>query len=191
MKARKPTATAIILVAVIGLGVVGVLYSLGFLDPLQVPPPEEPPGEELEPTTKDGLTATARAIYWQDFMPSVPPEGPPFYTVIWINVTNTGNITITNFYAVRVTIYFHDTMSPLVTLDLESTVQYFVWPEVKPGESFEFEYTNSRASIFSPTIEKYTILYSRVLTRWGNESELIVTTPPSPLEFAIEYSLRF
>ena len=115
---RKIAAIGIILVVVIGLGIVGVmLYSYS------VPPPEEPPGEEPEIVIKDGLEAWAEAIYWQDFMPAIPEEGPPFYTIIWINVTNTGNTTITNFYAVRVTIYFYNTSQVLVTLDLTSNIQ--------------------------------------------------------------------
>ncbi|MHA2143363.1 MAG: hypothetical protein ACXADC_18285 [Candidatus Thorarchaeota archaeon] len=183
MTAGKTTAISIILVAVIGLGVVGVFYSLSLLDSYQVPPPAEPPGEELEPIVRDDLLASAIAVYWQDFMPIAPSEGPPFYTIIRINVTNTGNTTVTNFHAVRVTIYFHNSSLPLVTLDVTSTIQYFVWPEIRPGESAEFEYTNVRDSIFSPTIEEGAVLYSRVLTRWENGNEMILTTPPSPLEY--------
>ena len=177
---RKTASIGIILVAVIGLGAAGLLL---FSDPLQVPPPTEPPGNDLEPIIKNGLLAWAEAVYWQDFMPIIPAEGPPFYTVIRINVTNTGNITVSNFHAVRVTIYFHNSSLPLVTLDITSTIQYFVWPEIRPGESVEFEYTNVRDSIFSPTIEEGVVLYSRVLTRWENGSEMILTTPPSELGF--------
>jgi hypothetical protein len=183
MTARKTAAIGNILVAVIGLGAVGVLINLPFSDPLQVPPPAERPGEDQEPIIKNGLSACAEAIYWQDFMPIIPAEGPPFYTIIRINVTNTGNVTVTNFHAVRVTIYFYNTSLPLVTLDVMSSIQYFVWPEIKPGDSADFEYTNVRDSIFSPVIEEGAVLYSRVLTRWENGSEMILTTPPSPLEY--------
>jgi hypothetical protein len=183
MAAGKTTAIGIILVAVIGLGVVGVLINLSFSNPLQIPPPGEPPGDEMEPIVKDELQAWAEAVYWQDFMPMVPAEGPPFYTVIRINVTNTGITTVTNFHAVRVTIYFHNSSLPLVTLDITSTIQYLIWPEVKPGASVEFEYTNVRDSIFSPTIEEGAVLYSRVLTRWENGSEMVLTTPPSELGY--------
>ncbi|MHA2208854.1 MAG: hypothetical protein ACXABV_06760 [Candidatus Thorarchaeota archaeon] len=183
MTARKTTAMAIILAAVIGLGAVGVLINLSFSDPLSVPPPAEPPGEDSEPVIKDGLSACVEAIYWQDFMPEIPDEGPPFYTIIRINVTNTGNTTVTNFHAVRVTIYFYNTSLPLVTLNLVSNIQYFVWPEIRPGETADFEYTNVRDSIFSPTTEEGAVLYSRVLARWENGSEMILTTPPSPLEY--------
>ena len=173
---RKIAAIGIILVVVIGLGIVGVmLYSYS------VPPPEEPPGEEPEIVIKDGLEAWAEAIYWQDFMPAIPEEGPPFYTIIWVNVTNTGNTTITNFHPVRVTIYFYNTSQVFVTLDLTSNIQYFVWPQIGPGESAVFEFTNVRDTIFSLTIEEGAVLYSRVLATWESGSEMILTTPPSAL----------
>ncbi|MHA2384073.1 MAG: hypothetical protein ACXACT_15985 [Candidatus Thorarchaeota archaeon] len=173
---RKIAAIGIILVVVIGLGIVGVLlYSY------PIPPPEEPPGEEPEIVIKDGLEAWAEAIYWQDFMPAIPEEGPPFYTLIWVNVTNTGNTTITNFHPVRMSIYFYNTSQVLVTLDLTSNIQYFVWPQIGSGESVVFEFTNVRDSIFSPTIEEGAVLYSRVLATWESGSEMILTTPPSAL----------
>jgi hypothetical protein len=161
MTDRKIAATGIILVVVIGLGIVGVmLYSFS------VPPPDEPPGEEPEIVIKDGLEVWAEALYWQDFMPAIPDEGPPF---------------VTNFHAVRVTIYFHNTSQVLVTLDLTSNIQYFVWPQIGPGESVVFEFTNIRDPIFSPTIEEGAVLYSRVLATWESGSEVILTTPPSAL----------
>ncbi|MFW9844721.1 MAG: hypothetical protein ACFFEV_09100, partial [Candidatus Thorarchaeota archaeon] len=174
-------ALGVILVVVIGLAVVGVLINSTFSDPLQIPPPPNPPGEEPEIFIENEVEVWSEAIYWQDFMPIIPEEGPPFYTVISLNVTNKGATTITNFHAIRVTIYFHNTSQPLVTLELESSIQYIIWPEIKPGESVEFEYTNVRNSIFSPTIEEGAILYSRVLVTWEIGTEMILTTPPSEL----------
>ncbi|MFW9767998.1 MAG: hypothetical protein ACFFEM_04195 [Candidatus Thorarchaeota archaeon] len=176
MTATKNIAIVVILVVVIGIGVMGVLlYSNS------VPPPTEPPGDEPEIVCKDGLEVWAEAIYSQDFMPEIPEEGPPFYTIIWLNVTNTGNITVAYFHAVRVTIYFYNTSQELVTLDLTSNIQYFIWPRIEPGESALFEFTNVRNSIFSPSIEEDTLLYSRVLATWETGSEIMVTTPPSEL----------
>ncbi len=181
MSTKKIITVSIILVAVVGLGIFGADLLVADSNPLQVPPPPEPPGEEPESTIACDLEAWAIAVYSQDFMPAISEEGPPFYTVIWINVTNNGNTTVTNFHAVRVTIYFYDTNLPLVTLEVDSNIQYFVWPEIRPGTTADFEYINKRDTIFSPTIEEGTLLYSRVLTRWENGNEMILTTPPSPL----------
>ncbi|MHA2424911.1 MAG: hypothetical protein ACXAEF_08995 [Candidatus Thorarchaeota archaeon] len=179
MTDRKIVTIGIILVAVIGLGVVGVLINQS----PQVPPSGEPPGDDSDIVKNDGLEAWAEAIYWQDFIPAIPEEGPPFYTSICVNVTNKGNTTVTNFYAGRVTIYFLNSMVPLATLDLMSNIQYFIWPLIRPGESVVFEFTNIRESIFSPSVEEGVVLYSRVLTGWGNGSEMILTTPPSALVY--------
>jgi hypothetical protein len=183
MSAWKVTAVGIILVAVLGLGAIGGMLLIADSNPLQIHLPLGPPGEEPEIIIEAGLEGWAEAIYWQDFMPEILEEGPPFYTIIWINVTNIGNITVEYFYAVRMTIYFYDNCSPLVTLDLDSNIQYFVWPMIRPGGSALFEFTNVRDCVFSPTIDEGTLLYSKVLTRWENGNEMILTTPPSELGY--------
>ena len=106
MLARKITAIGIILVTVLGLGVFGIFLIIINSNPLQIPPPSEPPGEEPEIIIENELEAWSEAVYSQDFMSPIPEEGPPFMTLIWVNLTNTGNTTVTYFYAVRVTIYF-------------------------------------------------------------------------------------
>ncbi len=183
MTARKFTAMGVILVAIIGLGVLGVFINLFYSSPPEIPPPPEPPEEEPEIIIKDGLAAWAETTYWQDFMPEIPEEGPPFFTTVCVNVTNNGTTTVNNFWAVQVTIFFYNTSGQLVTLDLVSSVEYFVWPEIRPGESVVFEFTNDRNNIFSPSIEEGAVLYSKVLTRWGLESEMELTTLPSALQY--------
>ncbi|TFH00550.1 MAG: hypothetical protein E4H14_19535 [Candidatus Thorarchaeota archaeon] len=113
-------------------------------------------------------------------MPFVPEEGPPFGTIIGVFVTNTGNTTVSNFEAVRTTIYFHNNSMPLVTLNLifvgDST-------QINQGESRILMFTHDRESIFSPNIEEGTVLYSRILIRWGDNIEEILTTAPSAVYF--------
>ena len=176
---RRVLGTFVLVVTVLGLGVVGLILNVS--NPLQVPPPANPPGEIPEIVISTNLEAWAEASYWQDFMPFVPEEGPPFYMIVYVNVTNTGNSTVTNFEVPRVSIYFHNTSILLVTLNLHVVLSE--WSEIGPGESFLIELTNDRNTIFSPTIEEGAVLYSRVLTRWGNGIEMILTTPPSALLF--------
>lgn len=181
MIARKTTAIGVILVVVIGLAIVGVLLNSLFSSPPQVPPSPESPGEEPEIIIVNGLKAWAVANHSQDFMPGSPEEGHPFRTLILLNITNIGNTTVTDFHAVRVTIYYNDTGNTLVTLNLVSRIQYFIWPQIGPNESIVFEYINTEESVFSPSIDEGTPLYSRVLTRWENDNQMILTTPPSAL----------
>jgi hypothetical protein len=114
-------------------------------------------------------------------MPAIPPEGPPFYTSIKINITNTGTANVSNLGASRATIYYNDTIEPLVTLDLTSVIEYFNPVEVGPGESIIMEFTNDRSKVYSPTIQEGTMLFARMIFVWDTDHELILTTPHSSL----------
>ena len=177
MSDRRVIALGIILVIVLGMGVY-----VSFSGTPQVPPPSYPPGEIRNIIVSHDLAIWAEAMYWQDFMPSFGSEGPPFSILIWVNVTNIGNTTVSNFEAVRTTIYFHNNSYsiPLVTFNLIIVGDP---TQIGPGESFILEFTNDRESIFSPTIEEGAVLYSRILTRWGYGIEVILTTPPSALGY--------
>ena len=111
----------------------------------------------------------------------VPPEGPPFYIVVQIRVTNTGNHTIDNLDAPWVIVFFADTIMPLNIFQLVA-----VTPEdnaVEPGESVVLEFTNARDDIFSPDIEEGTELCALILFTWGSGQGAIIRAPPSPLLF--------
>ena len=178
MANRKIVASLIILVTVLGIGVFVLLSGTP-----QVLPPSSPPGEDPCILISHDLEVWAEAMYWQDFMPSFGSEGPPFFIIIWVNITNNGNTTVSNFEAVRTTIYFHNNSMPLVTLNLILGGEWSEWPQIGPGDSIVLELTNDRESIFSPTIDEGTVLYSRILVRWGFGIEEILTTPPSALGY--------
>ena len=151
---RRIVSAAVIFCAISGVLFISLYIQDLFqvLPPEQVPPPESAPG--LEPIVyRDGdVELWAEAEFSQDFMPAIPPEGPPFYTFIKINITNHGNSTISNLGASRATVYYNDTLDPLVTLNLTSAIQYFKEVEIRPGESRVMEFINDRSEIFSPTI---------------------------------------
>jgi hypothetical protein len=180
---RKLTASVLLIITFIGVGSIAVY--LGGLNPdlSDVPPPENPPGNEREVVFEGDLELWAEADFWQDFMPLVPPEGAPFYTVVFINITNTGTSTLENFNAPMMTVYFNDSTDVLVTLNLTLGIQTFVPIVVQPGESIMVEYINNRNEVFSPTIDEGTGLYARVLFQWGVGEEAILTTVPSELVF--------
>ena len=168
--------------------VIAVILTAGFLTlifqiPQHVPPPLTPPESEMEPETAGNLLLEAEAVFTQDFMPAIPPEGPPFYAFISINITNNGLTTVGNFSAPLATLYYNGTVEPFVTLELESAIQYFAPVELTPGGSITMEFINIRSEIFSPTIEEGTGLYARVLFIWGNLQEVILTTAPSSVMF--------
>jgi hypothetical protein len=177
---RRAFVSVILVVGIIaGLSIAGLYMNLSH--PLQVPPPTHLPGSDPEVFMNGKLAAWAEAVYWQDFMPSIPTEGPPFLLVVDVNVTNTGTSTIAGLEIPRLTIYFNGTSNPLVTLNLQVVSSEL--SEIGPGESFVIQLTNDRDTIFSPSIEKGTALYSRVLLEWETGNTMILTTPPSALHY--------
>ncbi|MDF1540956.1 MAG: hypothetical protein P1Q69_18820 [Candidatus Thorarchaeota archaeon] len=178
---KKAILTSILIVSIVGVGVVAVL--LGDPSIQQVPPPDTFPDNEIQIVSSGGLLIWAEAGYWQDFMPAVPPEGPPFYLVIKINITNIGDTTVTDLFAPRVTIYYNSTYQSLVTLNLTTVLRFFAPLSISPGESTVVEFTNDRSTIFSPSIEEGTVLYSQVLFSWEGGNEAILTTAPNDLLF--------
>lgn len=179
MATRRVFVSVLVIGIIAGLSIAGLYMNLSHL--LQVPPPTHLPGTDPEVFMTGNLTAWAEADYWQDFMPSFSTEDPPFLLVVDVNVTNTGTSTITGFKIPRLTIYFDGTRTPLATLTL-----HVVSPELSeigPGESFVIQLTNDRDTVFSPSIEEGTALYSRVLLGWGIGSTMILTTPPSALYY--------
>ncbi len=166
------------LILVIGVVLVMVFH---YKANQQVPPPEEPPTDVVAPIQVDNVVFEANAIFWQNFMPIIPPEGPPFYLVLEITVKNWGNVPLTGLTAVRTTIYFADTTRALHTFQLEPLDS--VNNSIKPGEIKNLEFTNDRSTIFSPDLEEGTKLYARIQVCWGSEQAVILTTPLAPVEF--------
>lgn len=178
---RKILAGFLIIVAISGTGIAAILLNVS--TPYQIPPPSTPPGNEIQITTAGQMDVWAEATYTQNYMPSVPPEGPPFYSFISINITNNGNVRVSGISAFRITIYYNDTLNPLVTLNLTSAVVYIQPINVGPGESIVVDFINIRNEIYSPTIDEGTGLYGRILFTWENGQEVILTTIPTALLF--------
>jgi len=155
----------------------GTLF--GGFDP--VPPPDEPPSEVVGNITVDDLDLAASAFFWQDFMPSIPPEGPPFYLVIRVNVTNNGNVTVFGLDVSRVSVYFNN-LTLLHTFDIEPGVSCCSDEfSVAPGHTEIFEFTNNRESIFSPEVAEDTEMFARILLAWDSDGQAIITTASVPL----------
>jgi hypothetical protein len=178
---RRIIAAILIVISVSGVGILAVL--LNGSSPSQVPPPSSPPGNESEIVTAGQLVVWAEAEFSQDFMPAIPPEGPPFHSFIKINITNTGDTHIWDINAHRITIYYNGTLEPLVTLNITTVAQFLIPVNVGPGQSIVVDYINLSDEVYSPTIEEGTGLYGRVLFTWSGTLEAILTTAPSALYF--------
>ncbi len=146
-----------------------------------VPPPDEPPSTVVEGITVGDLELVASAFFWQDFMPIVPAEGPPFYLVIRLNVTNIGNTTVFGLDVSRVTVYFNN-LTPMHTFGIQPGLTCcFDEFSVAPGQTEFLEFTNNRETIFSPEVAEGTGLFAQVLFTWDPDGQAILTTASVPL----------
>ena len=176
---RMETGITLVLISILVVATATVFILGGTLfggfDP--VPPPDEPPSEVVGNITVEGLDLAASAFFWQDFMPSIPPEGPPFYLVIRVNVTNNGNSTIFGLDVSRVSVYFSN-LTLLHTFDIELGVSCCSDEfSVAPGHTEIFEFTNNRETVFSPEVAEDTELFAQVLIIWDSDGQAILTTP--------------
>ncbi|UCH03378.1 MAG: hypothetical protein JSW05_07200, partial [Candidatus Thorarchaeota archaeon] len=181
MRMERGVTLALVSILVVATATVFILggpLNAGF-DP--VPPPDEPPSEVVDNITAGTLELAASAFFWQDFMPAVPPDGPPFYLVIRVNVTNHGNVTVFSLDVPRVSVYFRN-LTLLHTFEIEPGVSCCSDEfSVAPGHTEIFEFTNKRESIFSPEVAEDTELFARILLTWDSDSQAIITTAPVPL----------
>ncbi|MFQ6125577.1 MAG: hypothetical protein ACE5R6_13395 [Candidatus Heimdallarchaeota archaeon] len=170
--------------ALIGLFIVigaVLLITYHYKANLPVPPPDKPPTDDVAPLQVGNLVLEANAVFWQNFMPIIPPEGPPFYVIIEITMRNYGSFPISGFTAIKTTVYFAATKNPLHTFQLEPVDA--ANNSIQPGEIRKLEFTNGRSTIFSPDLEEGTKLYTRILVHWASNQAEILTTPLAPVEF--------
>ena len=182
---RGISAMVVISVVIVG----GSLILLSDFTPPVAPPNEAPTGD-VESVIVDDLELSATAYFWQDFMPAVPPEGPPFNLVLRVNATNWGNTTVFGLNVRVVTVYFGDSFNVLHTFKIEPGLSCcFDEFSVSPSSSEIFEFTNNRETIFSPDLNEGIELYARVHVVWDN-GEALVTTAPVSLDFTHRLSKK-
>jgi hypothetical protein len=151
-------------------------------DKSEVPPPERIPLPADTAEVLGGIKIIISGYFWQDFMPVIPPEGPPFCILFKFKVTNNSQSKIENFSATLITLYYDKTKDRFYTFKLISSANTKPQEEILPKETKYLEYTNDRAEKFSPQLEEGTKLYGRILVSWNGE-EHIFTCPPIPVVF--------
>ncbi|TFG13742.1 hypothetical protein EU537_05655 [Candidatus Thorarchaeota archaeon] len=176
MNQRNILAAGIVLIVAVGIVATALLLS---------PPPSSPPDEKADQMMWGDFLIRAEASFAQDFMPIIPEEGPPFFSSVRINVTNTGQsiLDFHNFSAITMTIYYNNTSEALVTLSLFLSPSQELPYSVEPGESVILHYSDRDDEIFSPNLEEGTYFYARVSFTWNNMNWYTLTTEPSEIEF--------
>jgi hypothetical protein len=147
-------------------------------DLVEVPPPEKAPQEKDSIDVIDDIKFTISPYFWQDFMPTIPPGGPPFYLKFKIEIKNYTEKPIKGFSALMTTLYYLDTQEVVHNFWLIPSGNTQPEETILPGEEKILIYTNAREEIFSPKIEQGTELFGRILVKW-NEVKHLLTSPPA------------
>lgn len=151
-------------------------------NPVQVPPPERFPQEGDSVSVIDDVKFTISPYFWQDFMPTIPPGGPPFFLCLEIKVKNYTGKPLRGFTAWMTTLYYFGTQEVFHTFQLIPGAETQSEETLLPQEEKTLTYTNDRKSTFSPQIEQGTKLYGRIMVRWNGKIYLL-TSPPASVAY--------
>lgn len=149
---------------------------------IEIPPAERSPQDEDSVIVIEGIKFKITPYFWQDFMPRVPPGGPPFYLNFKIYVHNLTGRPIRDFSAPVATLYYSETQSLFHSFKLIPVADTQPEETILPQEKKRLIYTNDREEIFSPQVEKGTKLYARIMVMWNGKKHLL-TSPPAGVAY--------
>jgi hypothetical protein len=183
---QKRAAYIFIALIFIGFVILGILVrfypivpnepTLPPLDPL--PPADETPGEEIVPFKVDNITFSVQSKFFM-ILPHRAPNHFSFDLVI--NVTNEGSSSLSNFDAVKATVFFQNN-SLLYTFGLTPLENY----SIATGEERVLNYENDRNMPEVLSKLQFEFLYLRVLVMYNSSEEVIITTPLTSILVAVE-----
>jgi hypothetical protein len=178
---RNPVFGAVIvgvLILIVGITLYYFLLpGMPTLEPIPaVSASENPPDDYISVETINAgtlvLNATATGM--------IPHQGPiSFYMHLVINITNTGDEDISDFHAVKASVYNTDN-ELFYTFSFQSDSN----STIPSGETAAISYHNSQTQI-EGSFEPWQI-YARVLVTFDVNREVIITTPLIDGVFAIE-----
>lgn len=151
-------------------------------DLVEVPPRERFPQEGDSVVVIDDVKLTITPYFWQDFMPRIPPGGPPFLLCFEIQIKNCTGKPLRGFTAWMTTLYYSDTQKVFRTFQLIPGAKTQAEETLLPREEKTLAYTNDRKSTFSPQIEQGTKFYARILVKWNGKIYLS-SSPPAGVIF--------
>jgi len=151
-------------------------------DLAEILPQERCPQEGDSVVVTDGVKITVTPYFWQDFMPTIPPGGPPFFLCFGIKVKNYAGKPLRGFTALIATLYYPDTQKVFHTFQLVPDAGTRTEETFLPGEEKTLSYTNDRKRVFSPHIEQGTKLYGRIMVKWNGKTCLL-SSPPAGVVF--------
>jgi hypothetical protein len=183
---QKHAAYFLVVLICIGFAIFGILVrfyplvpnepTLPPLNPL--PPADETPSEEIVPLKINSITFSAQSEFFM-MLPHRPPNHFSFDLVI--NLTNEDSSSLSNFNAVKATVFFQNN-SLLYTFGLTPLENY----SIAAGEKRILNYENDRNMPVVLSKLQFELLYLRVLVMYNSSEEVIITTPLNSILVAVE-----
>jgi hypothetical protein len=151
-------------------------------DLVRVPPPEKFPEEGGSVPVIDDVKLNITPYFWQDFMPTIPPGGPPFLLCFEIQIKNRTGKSLRGLTAGMTTLYYSYTQEVFHTFQLIPGAESEAEETLLLQEEKTLAYANVRKSTFSPQIEQGTKFYGRILVKWNGKIYLL-SSPPASLVY--------
>ncbi|MHA2214251.1 MAG: hypothetical protein ACW992_13915 [Candidatus Thorarchaeota archaeon] len=152
------------------------VWSTPQLNPL--PAPEESPGHAVAPLEAGTLILNASVV----FSGGTPHQGPEsFGFTLIVNVTNIGESNISDFHVVKATAFKPD-LTPVFTFGMTTSEN----ATISSGANELLTYVEDRLVPRGTISYSYYELFLRVLITFDVNTEVIVTTPLTPVMFWIE-----
>lgn len=143
-----------------------------------VPAPRRIP-TAADSVVKIGSLRLSFSLYlWQDFMPIVPPGGPPFHLSLEVTVKNQGTKPVTDFRLEKLSLYYDKSRRLFWTFRLASADSASGTLSIAPGAKRTFAYGPKSPGPRNIKLKEGTVLYGRVLGRVKGEKS-IITLPPA------------
>lgn len=133
-------------------------------------------------TVIENVRLSISSYFWKDFMPAVPPAGPPFYLSILIQFKNQSAQPLNSFSVEKVSLYFAGSRKLFHTFQLISEGNNTASEKIAKGETKILRYTNTRERLFTGKIERGTQLYGRIRVHLNGKT-FDLSIPPSPVHF--------
>ena len=147
------------------------------LDP--VPPSANPPENETDYETITVGSLTLDSTGYLSGM--IPHSGPiTFHVYLWINITNDGTEDITDFHAIKMSLYYPNS-GLFYTFSFSSDSNF----TILAGEFLTLNLANKETRLHT-SFSIGSSVYARVLVSFNTNQECILTTPLLTGTFAIE-----
>jgi len=144
-----------------------------------LPAPGQIPGEEVNPVVIGNLSLSITGFFYT----MMPHQGPATLSLVLIvDINNTGLSAVYDFRAVKVTL-FYENGTPVYTFGTAPEGNF----TIPANSTLNLEYENDRDMLAIPAeLFNASLVFIRVLVTFGENTEVILTSPMTSMGHAIE-----